>query len=28
VENKEAATDNFCIHNGLLCYSPKKARKR
>ena len=28
VENKEAAADNFCIHNGLLCYSPKKGRRR
>jgi len=28
VENKIAAADNFCIHNGLLCYFPKKARRR
>jgi len=28
VENKIAAADNFCIYNGLLCYSPKKARRR
>jgi len=28
VENKIAAAGNFCIHNGLLCYFPKKARRR
>jgi hypothetical protein len=28
VEHKEAGGENFCIHNGLLCYSPKKARRR
>jgi hypothetical protein len=28
VENKEAAAVSFHIPNGLLCYSPKKVRRR
>jgi hypothetical protein len=28
VQNKEAAGNNFQIHNGLLCYFPKRARRR
>jgi len=28
VESKEASGKNFCMHNGALCYFPKKARRR
>jgi hypothetical protein len=28
VENKESRGNNLQIHNGLLCYFPKKARRR
>jgi hypothetical protein len=28
MKGKEAAGNNFQIHNGLLCYFPKRARKR
>ena len=26
--SKEASGKNFCMHNGALCYFPKKARRR
>ena len=28
VENKEASGKNYFMHNGALCYLPKKARRR
>ena len=27
VESKEDSGKNFCMHNGALCYFPKKARR-
>ena len=28
VENKESAGNNFQIHKGLLCFFPRRARRR